>query len=325
MACGEFSLIARYFDRVKNARRDVETGIGDDCALLNVPEKQTLAISTDTLVSGIHFLPDIDPADLAYKALAVNVSDLAAMGADPAWLTLALTLPNVDEVWLKAFSDSLFEQLNYYDMQLIGGDTTRGPLAMTLGIHGYVPAGRAIKRSGARPGDWIYVTGTPGDSAAGLAILQHRLQVSDANDSNYLVQRHLRPTPRVLHGQAMRGLANAAIDLSDGLISDLGHILNASECGARIDLDALPYSEAMKRHVDAEQAVRWALSGGEDYELCFTVPELNRGALEVAVAHLGAPITCIGQMSADVEGMLFTRDDKAVTLDWKGYDHFATL
>lgn len=325
MACGEFSLIARYFDRVKNARRDVETGIGDDCALLNVPEKQTLAISTDTLVSGIHFLPDIDPVDLAYKALAVNVSDLAAMGADPAWLTLALTLPNVDEDWLKAFSDSLFEQLNYYDMQLIGGDTTRGPLSMTLGIHGYVPAGRAIKRSGARPGDWIYVTGTPGDSAAGLAILQDRLQIRDANDSNYLIQRHLRPTPRVLHGQAMRGLANAAIDLSDGLISDLGHILNASECGARIDLDALPYSEAMKRHVDAEQAVRWALSGGEDYELCFTVPELNRGALEVAVAHLGAPITCIGQMSADVEGMLFTRDDKAVTLDWKGYDHFATL
>jgi thiamine-monophosphate kinase len=325
MACGEFSLIARYFDRVKNARRDVETGIGDDCALLNVPEKQTLAISTDTLVSGIHFLPDIDPADLAYKALAVNVSDLAAMGADPAWLTLALTLPNVDEAWLKAFSDSLFEQLSYYDMQLIGGDTTRGPLSMTLGIHGYVPVGRAIKRSGAKPGDWIYVTGTPGDSAAGLAILQDRLQVSNETDSRYLIQRHLRPTPRVLHGQALRNLANAAIDLSDGLISDLGHILAASECGARIDLDALPYSEAVKRHVDADQALRWALSGGEDYELCFTVPELNRGALDVAVAHLGAPITCIGQMSADVEGMHFTRDDKAVTLDWKGYDHFATL
>ncbi|MGK9175246.1 thiamine-phosphate kinase [Yokenella regensburgei] len=325
MACGEFSLIARYFDRVKNARRDVETGIGDDCALLNVPEKQTLAISTDTLVSGIHFLPDIDPADLAYKALAVNVSDLAAMGADPAWLTLALTLPDVDEAWLKAFSDSLFEQLNYYDMQLIGGDTTRGPLSMTLGIHGYVPVGRALKRTGAKPGDWIYVTGTPGDSAAGLAILQDRLQVKDATDARYLLQRHLRPMPRVLHGQALRGLATSAIDLSDGLISDLGHILTASECGARIDLDALPYSEAMKRHVDAEQALRWALSGGEDYELCFTVPELNRGALEVAVGHLGAPVTCIGQMSADVDGIHFTRDDKTVTLDWKGYDHFAAL
>jgi len=325
MACGEFSLIARYFDRVKSARRDVETGIGDDCALLNIPEKQTLAISTDTLVSGIHFLPDIDPADLAYKALAVNVSDLAAMGADPAWLTLALTLPNVDEDWLKAFSDSLFEQLSYYDMQLIGGDTTRGPLSMTLGIHGYVPVGRAIKRSGAKPGDWIYVTGTPGDSAAGLAILQNRLQVDDATDAHYLLQRHLRPTPRVLHGQALRNLASSAIDLSDGLISDLGHILKASGCGARVELDALPYSDAFKRHVDAQQALSWALSGGEDYELCFTVPELNRGALEVAVAHLGAPVTCIGQMSADVEGLHFTRDDKAVTLDLKGYDHFAAL
>jgi thiamine-monophosphate kinase len=325
MACGEFSLIARYFDRVKSMRRDVETGIGDDCALLNIPEKQTLAISTDTLVSGIHFLPDIDPADLAYKALAVNISDLAAMGADPAWLTLALTLPGIDEAWLKAFSDSLFEQLSYYDMQLIGGDTTRGPLSMTLGIHGYVPVGRALKRSGAKPGDWIYVTGTPGDSAAGLAILQNRLQVNDQTDATYLIQRHLRPTPRVLHGQALRGLATSAIDLSDGLISDLGHILNASGCGARIDLNALPYSEAVKEHVDQEQALRWALSGGEDYELCFTVPELNRGALDVAVANLGAPITCIGQMSADVEGLHFTRDDKAVTLDLKGYDHFAVL
>ncbi|GAL58537.1 thiamine-monophosphate kinase [Pseudescherichia vulneris NBRC 102420] len=323
MACGEFSLIARYFNRVRRARLDVETGIGDDCALLNVPEKQTLAISTDTLVSGIHFLPDIDPADLAYKALAVNLSDLAAMGADPAWLTLALTLPEVDEPWLKAFSDSLFEQLSYYDMQLIGGDTTRGPLSMTLGIHGYVPVGRALKRSGAKPGDWIYVTGTPGDSAAGLAILQDRLQVDDPKDADWLIKRHLRPTPRILHGQALRDLANSAIDLSDGLISDLGHILQASECGAMIDVDALPYSDALHRHVDPDQALRWALGGGEDYELCFTVPELNRGALEVAIGQLGIPYTCIGRMSADIDGISFTREGRAVTFDWKGYDHFA--
>ena len=324
MACGEFSLIARYFDRVRSSRLDVETGIGDDCALLNIPEKQTLAISTDTLVAGNHFLPDIDPADLAYKALAVNLSDLAAMGADPAWLTLALTLPEVDEPWLEAFSDSLFALLNYYDMQLIGGDTTRGPLSMTLGIHGYIPAGRALKRSGAKPGDWIYVTGTPGDSAAGLAVLQNRLQVSEETDAHYLSQRHLRPTPRILHGQALRDIASAAIDLSDGLISDLGHIVKASGCGARVDVDALPKSDAMMRHVDDGQELRWALSGGEDYELCFTVPELNRGALDVAIGQLGVPFTCIGQMSADIEGLNFVRDGMPVTFDWKGYDHFAT-
>ncbi len=221
MACGEFSLIARYFDRVKSARLDVETGIGDDCALLNIPEKNA-GNQHRHPGGGNHFLPDIDPADLAYKALAVNLSDLAAMGAEPAWLTLALTLPEADEAWLEAFSDSLFVQLNYYDMQLIGGDTTRGPLSMTLGIHGYVPTGRALKRSGAKHGDWIYVTGTPGDSAAGLAILQDRLQVEDDADADYLLARHLRPLPRVLQGQALRDLANAAIDLSDGLISDLG-------------------------------------------------------------------------------------------------------
>lgn len=322
MACGEFSLIARYFDRVKSMRLDVETGIGDDCALLNIPEKKTLAISTDTLVAGNHFLPDIDPADLAYKALAVNLSDLAAMGAEPAWLTLALTLPEADEAWLAAFSDSLFMQLNYYDMQLIGGDTTRGPLSMTLGIHGFVPPGRALKRSGAKPGDWIYVTGTPGDSAAGLAILQDRLVVESAADADYLLARHLRPMPRVLQGQALRDLASSAIDLSDGLISDLGHILKASGCGARIDLDAMPLSDALLRHAEREQALRWALSGGEDYELCFTVPELNRGALDVAIGQLGACFTCIGQISAEADGLQLMQSGKPVQLDLQGYDHF---
>ncbi|NBD01479.1 thiamine-phosphate kinase [Atlantibacter hermannii] len=322
MACGEFSLIARYFDRVRSSRRDVETGIGDDCALLTVPEKQTLAISTDTLVSGIHFLPDIDPRDLGYKALAVNLSDLAAMGADPAWLTLALTLPDVDEAWLEAFSDSLFELLNYYDMQLIGGDTTRGPLSMTLGIHGFVPNGRALKRSGAKPGDWIYVTGTPGDSAAGLAILQQRLTVKNITQANYLLQRHLRPTPRILQGQALRDIASSAIDLSDGLISDLAHILKASDCGAKVALDALPFSDALRENVSPEQAERFALTGGEDYELCFTVPELNRGVIDVALGRLGVPFTCIGQITADVEGLHFTRDGEPVEITGNGHDHF---
>lgn len=322
MACGEFELITRYFDRVTSSRRDVEKGIGDDCALLTLSEKQTLAISTDTLVEGVHFLRDIHPADLGYKALAVNLSDLAAMGADPAWLTLALTLPSVDEAWLKAFSDSLFELLDYYDMQLVGGDTTRGPLSMTLGIHGLVPQGRALKRSGARPGDWIYVTGVLGDSAAGLALLQHRMKINDPVAHEALIKRHLRPMPRILQGQALRNLASAAIDLSDGLISDLGHILKASECGARLNLDALPLSEVMKLHFEPEQAIRWALSGGEDYELCFTVPEINRGALDVALGHYGVPFTCIGQIGPQSEGLVLLQDGKPVQYEMKGFDHF---
>lgn len=322
MACGEFELITRYFDRVTSSRRDVEKGIGDDCALLTLPEKQTLAISTDTLVEGVHFLRDIHPADLGYKALAVNLSDLAAMGADPAWLTLALTLPDVNEPWLKAFSDSLFELLDYYNMQLIGGDTTRGPLSLTLGIHGLVPQGRALKRSGAKPGDWIYVTGTLGDSAAGLSLLQHKTRINDPVTHEVLIKRHLRPMPRILQGQALRDLASAAIDLSDGLVSDLGHILKASDVGARLNVDALPLSDVLKQHFEPEQALRWALGGGEDYELCFTVPEINRGALDVALGHYGVPFTCVGQIAPQSEGLVLLQDGKPTTIDLKGFDHF---
>ncbi|KQN63114.1 thiamine-phosphate kinase [Erwinia sp. E602] len=324
MACGEFELIARYFDRVTSSRRDVEKGIGDDCALLSVPEKQTLAISTDTLVAGVHFLRDIHPADLGYKALAVNLSDLAAMGADPAWLTLALTLPSVSEPWLKDFSDSLFELLDYYDMQLIGGDTTRGPLSLTLGIHGLVPHGRALKRGGAKPGDWIFVTGSLGDSAAGLALLQHHVKINDPVAHEALIKRHLRPMPRILQGQALRDLASSAIDISDGLLADLGHILDASGCGARVNVDALPLSGVMQQHFDRQQALQWALSGGEDYELCFTVPEINRGALDVALGYLGVPFTCIGQIGPQSEGLVLLEDNQPVSFTHKGFDHFGT-
>lgn len=323
MSCGEFDVITRYFNRFRTARQDVQLGIGDDCALLTVGEKQLLAVSTDTLVEGIHFLKTISPADLGYKALAVNLSDLAAMGADPAWVSLALTLPEVNPDWLQAFSDSLFDQLNYYGMQLIGGDTTRGPLSMTLTIQGLVPAGRALTRGGAGVGDWIFVTGTLGDSAAGLAILLQELDVSDIPTRDFLLKRHLRPSPRVLQGQGLRDLATSAIDLSDGLISDLKHILNASECGARLDLDAIPFSDAMKSVADHEQALKWALTGGEDYELCFTVPEINRGALDVALSHLGVDFTCVGQIAPHSEGLKFMRSGAAVELEWQGFDHFA--
>ena len=313
MACGEFDLIARYFDRFKRVRRDVQLGIEMTAHCWQC--RKTAGGCQYRYVGRGHSLPAGHRSGRSgYKALAVNLSDLAAMGADPA--SLAGTDPaGGGRASLKAFSDSLFDQLNYYGMQLIGGDTTRGPLSMTLTIQGLIPAGRALTRSGARIGDWIYVTGTLGDSAAGLAILQDRPAVTDAAARDYLVARHLRPQPRVLQGQALRDLASSAIDISDGLISDLKHILKASDCGARIVLDELPMSQALSSHADAEQALRWALAGGEDYELCFTVPEINRGALEVALSHLGADYTCIGQIGPLSEGIRYYRNDEAVELD----------
>ncbi len=245
------------------------------------------------------------------------------MGADPAWVSLALTLPEVNADWLQSFSDSLFEQLNYYGMQLIGGDTTRGPLSMTLTIQGLVPVGRALTRSGAGVGDWIFVTGTLGDSAAGLAVVLEQLNITDDKTREFLLKRHLRPSPRVLQGQALRDLATSAIDLSDGLISDLKHILKASDCGARLDLDAIPFSDAMKSLGDPEQALKWALTGGEDYELCFTVPEINRGAVDAALSHLGVDFTCIGQIAPLSEGLKLMRAGSPVQLEWQGFDHFA--
>ncbi|SNC58511.1 thiamine-phosphate kinase [Sodalis endosymbiont of Henestaris halophilus] len=322
MACSEFDIIDRYFNRIRSTRQDVMMGIGDDCALLSVDEKKWIAVSTDTLVAGTHFLPNISPSHLGYKSLAVNLSDLAAVGAEPAWLSLALTLPSVDESWLVAFSNSLFQQLDYYHIQLIGGDTTRGPLSLTLNIQGLVPAGCGITRYGAKIGDWIYVTGTLGDSAAGLAILKNRLQVNNVKDRQYLLTRHLRPQPRITEGQAIRNLVSAAIDISDGIITDLRHILSCSDCGARINIDDIPTSMALLSHVTRNQAMRWALGGGEDYELCFTVPEINRDALDVALSHTNTQLTCIGQIIPRSEGIQLIQHNQRVEYDWDGYNHF---
>lgn len=323
MASGEFELIARYFDRKTTNRRDVATGIGDDCALLNLAANQTLAISVDTLVEGTHFFKGISAQDLAYKALAVNLSDLAAMGADPAWLTLAISLPEVNHPWLQAFSDALFEVLDYYHMQLIGGDTTRGPLSMTLGIHGLVPAGKALKRSGAQNGDWIFVTGTLGDSAAGLAILQDKLVCEKPEQKSYLLQRHLRPTPRILQGQVLRNLATAAIDISDGLLSDLGHILKASGVGAKIEQNQLPLSSVLTEVTTLDQAKAYAMNGGEDYELCFTVPDIHRSEVTLALSNLGVPATCIGQIIPASEGISVNDNGQQVPYQPRGFDHFS--
>lgn len=273
----------------------MKLGIGDDCALVVPAKDKAIAISCDTLVENVHFFSDMPAKALGYKSLAVNLSDLAAMGAEPAWMTLALTLPEVDETWLTDFSAGLFEAADYYGVALIGGDTTRGPRAISITVHGQVPQDKSLSRHGAKVGDWIYVTGSLGDSALGLDIIRGKRQARPEH-SEYLVNRHYKPTPRVLAGQSLRSLASSAIDLSDGLVSDIRHVLKASGVGAVVTVEDIPLSKPMLETVDIEQALGYALTGGEDYELMFTVPEAQKGALETALSHAGVGFNQIGQI-----------------------------
>jgi thiamine-monophosphate kinase len=257
----EFALIDRIRKRCDATRADVRLGIGDDAALLAVPSGKLLAVSTDTLVAGVHFLPDTAARDIGWKALAVNLSDLAAMGAEPAWATLALTLPSADARWVDEFADGFAELSREHCVALVVGDTTQGPLSITVTIHGLVPAGAALTRAAARVGDGVYVTGTLGDAAAGLLLVQ-----SNAEASAPLLERLHRPTPRVQQGLILRGRATACIDVSDGLAADLGHICDASGVGAQIDADALPASSELSAAFDANARRAFQLAGGDDYE-----------------------------------------------------------
>ncbi|AHG80083.1 Thiamine-monophosphate kinase [Mannheimia varigena USDA-ARS-USMARC-1388] len=323
---GEFDIIDRYFNASQRPpRKDVLLSIGDDCAVTSLKTNQQLAITTDTLVCGTHFLPTISPADLAYKSVAVNLSDLASMGAEPAWISLALTLPEIDHDWLAEFSEHFFDILDHYNVDLIGGDTTKGHLSLTLTAQGIVPQDKGLFRHNAKIGDWIYISGTLGDSAAGLQLLlkQKTDNLNWNKDESYLIQRHLRPTPRVLLGLTIASIANAAIDVSDGLLSDLGHILKRSNCGAALNLDDLPLSEPLLNCYSKEEAEHFALSGGEDYELCFTVHNDNKQKLEKALTNIGVNYTCIGQIRSAKEGLTLLRNNEVVTLPaQRGFDHF---
>ncbi|MDE1349315.1 thiamine-phosphate kinase [Vibrio aestuarianus] len=318
---GEFNLIDRYFSNRQPQRKDVFLALGDDCALVKPPENVRIAISTDTLVAGTHFLIDANPAWVAHKALASNISDLAAMGATPAWVSFALTMPNPDEAWLKPFCDAFFELANYYNIQLIGGDTTKGPLSLTLTVQGFVPQEQALLRSGAKVGDWVYVTGDLGDSKAGLdIILDNALRAKPF--ALELEKRHYLSTPRILAGQALLNLASAAIDISDGLVSDIKHILERSQVGVSLDVATLPLSQELLQFADSlETAQQYALTSGEEYELCFTVPEQNKGSIESALAHCGCKVSCIGQIHP--QGT-FELHHQGKVLNWQlnGYDHF---
>jgi len=317
----EFELIKHFFTEQIVKRKDVMLGIGDDCALIQPGERQHIAVTTDTLVAGVHFPLETGPRAIGHKAIAVNLSDLAAMGAEPAWVSLALTLPEADEAWLKEFCAGVFELCEYYNVQLIGGDTTQGPLSITVTAQGITPADKYLLRSGAKAGDWLYVTGELGDAALALEHLQGKVVIEEVFTEQVMTKLNY-PKPRVLAGQTLREYASSAIDLSDGLISDLQHICQASKVGANLVLDALPLSKVMRDTLDQQQAIELALSGGDDYELLFTVAEDNKVGMETSLAHAGINITCIGQINGS-EKVTTTLDNKPVAISSRGFEHFS--
>lgn len=317
---GEFDLIERYFTRASR-RADVILGIGDDAALLRLPAGQELAVTVDTLVAGVHFPPQATPAAIGHKALAVNLSDLAAMGAQPAWVTLALTLPQPDPAWLDVFAQGFFALAESCAVELIGGDTTRGPLSITVQALGMVPAGAALRRDGAQPGDLIFVTGTVGDAALGLA-LWNQAQGPDDPHRAFVLDRLHRPSPRLEAGLLLRGIASAAIDISDGLVADLGHICARSGTGACIELAQLPCSASFLALTTADARARLALSGGDDYELCFTVPPARLAQLEAQAMRFTPGWTCIGQIETGSRVRCLQADGREFLLEDAGYDHF---
>jgi thiamine-monophosphate kinase len=319
---GEFALIERYFRALGTRRADVTLGVGDDAALLVPPAGHELVAAVDALVDGVHFPHGSPPASIGHRALAVNLSDLAAMGATPAWALLSLTMPSADEGWIAAFAGGFDALARVHEVSLVGGNTTRGPLTVSVQVMGFVPSGQALRRSGGRAGDAVCVTGTPGDAAGGLALEQGRAQASGP-DADHLRTRFLYPLPRCATGAALRGIASACIDISDGLAADAGKLAAASGRGVRIDIRSLPLSSPLVAVFGTPRARELALGGGEDYELLFTVPRAHLAALERALPQAEGTWRRIGELT-DSPGV-FTVDGGVVTqFSHAGYDHFAT-
>lgn len=322
MSLSEFELINQFFKR-ESSRRDVIVGIGDDCAIVNPAEEQSLAVTTDTLIEGVHFPSNTSAKDIAYKALAVNISDLAASGAQPAWITLALTLTEVNEPWLTEFAEELLSQCEHFGIQLIGGDTCRGKqLSITLTAQGFLPSDKALLRSTALEGDIIYVTGSLGDARYGLAIATDEVTVENEADKEYFLTRLNRPTPRLAAAIQTRTRANAMIDISDGLVVDLKHILEASQVGAIVDVEKLPLSATLRKYLSDEQATEMALQGGDDYELCFTVPADMQKPIETALTGVSCPFTEVGRITGKKELKLL-KEGHFWNFRAEGYKHFS--
>jgi thiamine-monophosphate kinase len=317
---GEFDLIDRYFKRpaTRNA-----LGVGDDCALLSPGAGMQLAVTCDMLVEGRHFLPTVDPFKLGHKALAVNLSDLAACGAEPLAFTLALALPFADAAWLEPFSRGLLALADAHGCELVGGDTTRGPLNICITVFGEVPQGQALLRSGAQVGDDIYVSGTLGDARLALEVFRGTLSVA-ADAFNAARARLEQPTPRLALGKALRAIANSAIDVSDGLLGDLGHILKQSAVGARIATEsAAGLMGAAGAALPVDQRIEYVLAGGDDYELLFTAPPAQRRAVEAAAQAAGTPVTRIGQIEAEAGLRLVDGAGRPIDRRYASFDHFA--
>ena len=335
----EFAVIEKYFKAGAQAmapranlteedRASIALGIGDDCALLAIPRNQVLAISTDMLVEGRHFLPGANPQWLGHKALAVNLSDLAAMGAQPIAFTLALALPAADPVWLNQFTAGLFQLAKQFNCHLIGGDTTAGPLTISITIMGQVGAGQALRRAGSKLGDDIWVSGHVGDARLALGALRKEWSISPHALAEVLPRMHL-PTPRIALGLGLRSLASAAIDISDGLLGDLRHLLRASQVGAVIDVSALPVSASLAQQ---PETIRWqcATAGGDDYELCFTAAPEKREQIEALSQTLSLPLTRIGFTSESADAAIHLLDGQGRPIDaimaanlLRSFDHFA--
>jgi thiamine-monophosphate kinase len=320
LALSEFDLIEKYFIQGGAPDESLILGVGDDCALLQPPPGRELAVTIDTLVEGVHFAAGTDPEGLGHKALAVNLSDLAAMGAEPAWVTLALTLPRSDPAWLEGFSRGFLALASASGVRLVGGDTTRGPLSISVAAHGYVEPGKALRRDGARAGDLVYVTGTIGEGAVALLTQQGRYRPQQGKDD--LSLRLQRPTPRIDAGRALVGIATAAIDLSDGLLSDLGHICERSGVGAELDLETIPLSPAVSEYLQQGGAWEQVVTGGDDYELCFTVPSQESDALQALGGELDCRLTPVGRIVSEPGIRCRLADGSELKTSNSGYEHF---
>lgn len=323
MSDSEFSIIEEFFTNKQKIRQDVIVGISDDAAVTSLPPGMQLVTAIDTLVNGTHFTSSTTAFDIAYKSVMVNLSDLAAMGAEPAWATLALTLPQADRQWLSSFSEGLFSALNEFNVQLLGGDTTRGPLTISVQVNGFVPQGSALLRSGATAGDKIYVTGNLGDAGLGLLLTQGGISL-DEGLAERVLEKLNRPMARVKQGLALRGIANAVIDISDGLIGDLKHILDASHTGAMLYLDQIPVSQAYQSIRQHEDDLDLALTAGEDYELCICAPGSEEARLKSIFADGPCELTCIGEITQGDSLQCVSAGGDVVVCPAGGFDHFTS-